>query len=223
VGQFKVLNEVDAKALMAEYGIKTPAEVVAASTADAVAAAKKIGYPVVMKGVSAEVTHKTDAGAVLLGLKDDDAVRNGFDSIRANLAKHHPEAKLDGILVGAFVGGGLELVLGIQRDAEMGPVVMFGGGGVALELYKDVTFGAPPLSRARAEAMIDGTKVGRLIRGYRGQKAYDREAAITALMAVGRLAHDFRDRIESVDVNPFLVLPEGKGGVALDALVVLAG
>ena len=221
VGGFKVLNEVDAKALIGAYGIKTPAEAVAASADEAVAAAKRIGYPVVLKGVSAEVTHKTDAGAVMLNLKDDDAVRSAFTAIKANIAKHHPEARIDGVLVGTFVGGGLELVLGIQRDAEMGPVVMFGGGGVALELYKDVTFGAPPLTRARAEAMIEATKAGRLIRGYRGQKAYDREAVIQALISISYLAHDFRDRIESVDVNPFLALPEGKGGVALDALVVL--
>ena len=221
LGDFRVLNEVDAKALIGAYGIGTPKESVATTADGAVAAARKIGYPVVLKGVAAELTHKTDAGAVMLGLEDDDAVRTAFAAIHANVAKAHPGVELDGVLVCAFVGGGLELVLGIQRDAEMGPVVMFGGGGVALELYKDVTFGAPPLNRARAEAMIAATKAGRLIQGYRGQKSYDYEAVVGALMAVGRLAHDLRDVIESVDVNPFLALPKGGGGVALDALVVL--
>lgn len=221
VGGLRALNEADAKALIGHYGIATPKEAVVGSVDEAVEAARRIGFPVVLKAVSAEITHKTDAGAVKLDLKDETALREAYAAVERNVAKAAPKARIDGMLIGAFVTGGLELVLGIQRDKEMGPVVMVGGGGVALELYKDVAFGAPPLSRARAEAMIDATKAGRLIRGYRGQKAYDRDAVVAALQAIGRFAYDFRDVIESVDVNPFVVLPEGKGGVALDALVVL--
>jgi len=112
-------------------------------------------------------------------------------------------------------------VLGIQRDPEMGPVVMFGTGGVWLELVKDVAFGAPGMTREGAARLIDSTRAGKLLDGYRGQDPYDRGAVIDALVALGRLAAAAGDVIESVDINPFLALPRGAGGLALDALAVV--
>jgi acyl-CoA synthetase (NDP forming) len=196
---------------------------VAASPDEAVAAARAIGYPVVLKAVSAEITHKSDAGAVRLGLASDEDVRAAYDEIVLNVAAYRPGTEIAGMLVGRQVAGGLELVLGIQNDPDMGCVVMFGTGGVWLELYKDVAFGPPLLDAAAAQAMIDRTRAGKLLDGYRGAPPRDRGAVVDALVALGRLAHDLGDVIEAVDINPFVALEAGRGGYALDGLVVARG
>ena len=140
-----------------------------------------------------------------------------------NVAAYDPDIRLEGWLVARMAPAGLELVLGVQRDPEMGPVVMFGAGGVWLELLNDVAFGPPGIRREQAVRLIDSTRVGRLLDGYRGSGPYDRDAVVDALVAVGRLAAAAGDVIESLDVNPFLALPRGEGGLALDALAVAAG
>ena len=221
-GQIPV-SEILSKALLAEYGIRTPDEELTGSADEAVAAARRIGYPVVLKGVTAQLTHKSDAGAVALGLADDDAVRRAYDGIIANVAAYDPEIALDGVLAARAVVGGLELVIGINRDPEMGPVVMFGMGGVWLELFKDVAFAPPGLDRARAERRIADTRAAARIAGYRGAPPHDHAAIVDALLAAGRIARDLGDVIVSLDINPFSVLGEGEGGFALDALVVLRG
>jgi acyl-CoA synthetase (NDP forming) len=127
------------------------------------------------------------------------------------------------VLVAQQVSGGVELVLGVQRDPEIGPVLMFGAGGVLLELTKDVSFGAVPLPQWQARAMIERTAAGRLLKGYRGAPPCDEASVLGAMTALGRLAHDLGDAIESIDINPFVALPAGKGALALDALVVLRG
>lgn len=217
------LSEPESKALLAAYGIGLPPERLATDADSAVAAAREIGFPVVLKAVSAELAHKTEAGAVLVGLADEDAVRAGFDTVMGNVAKAAPDVALDGILVAKVVPGGLELALGIHNDAEAGPVVMFGQGGVGLELFGDVAFAAPDLDREAAAALIGRTKAARLLDGFRGQNSFDRAAVEGALVALGRIARDLSDVIEAVDVNPFVALPGGGGGAALDGLVVLQG
>jgi acyl-CoA synthetase (NDP forming) len=216
-----VLNETDSKALLRAYGIATPRERVVASVDTAASAAKEIGYPIVLKLVSAEVTHKSDIGGVILGIRSEAELRSAYSRLQQNFAKARPGAKLDQVLVAEQVTGGVELVLGVQRDPEVGPVVMFGTGGVLLELTKDVSFGAVPLPPWQAKAMIERTTAGRLLKGYRGAPACDEESVLAALTALGRLAHDLGDEIESVDINPLVAQPAGQGAVALDALVVL--
>lgn len=215
------LDEPTSKTLLREYGIAVPREALACTGDEAVAAARAIGYPVVLKGVCARLTHKSDAGAVMLGLRDDDAVRRAFAAIHANVAAYDATLTLDGVLVAQSVGGGIELVIGINRDPEMGPVVMFGLGGIWLELFRDVSFAAPGLDAAEAERMISATKAGTLLAGYRGAPPADRAAVVTALVAAGRMAAELGDAIEAVDINPFVALPDREGGCALDALVVL--
>ena len=134
-----------------------------------------------------------------------------------------PGAKLEQVIVAEQVSGGVELVLGVQRDPEVGPVVMFGSGGINLELHKDVAFGAVPLPLWQAKAMIERTTAGKLLKGYRGTPAGDEGSVLAALIALGRLAHDLGDQVESIDINPVVALPDGQGAVALDALVVLRG
>ena len=134
---------------------------------------------------------------------------------------YKPDAELTGALVAPFISGGLELVLGITHDPDVGCVLMFGTGGVLLELMNDVTFAPPGIDAQGAEAMIDRTRVGRMLAGYRGSTPYDRAAVVQALVALGRVARDFGDVIEAVDINPFVALEAGRGGFALDGLVML--
>lgn len=220
----RALNEAQSKEVLAGYGFSLPRERVAKSPqAAAAAAAKEIGFPVVMKAVAADLLHKSDAGGVLLNLGTPDAVAAAWDTIAANVRAHGRTKPLEGMLVCQQVSGGLELVLGLHRDPEMGLVVMAGSGGVLLELVKDVAFAAPPITEAKARDMLARTRAGRLLAGYRGAGALDEQAVVDALVALGRIALDLGDIIESVDVNPLVALPAGRGAVVLDALFLLRG
>jgi len=165
--------------------------------------------------VSDTLTHKSDVGAVVLNLASAEDVTKAYDRMTQNLGRH----KLAGMLVCEQIRGGLELVLGLHRDPEMGPVIMAGSGGVLLELTKDVAFCIPPVSRDKARELLGRTHAARLMAGYRGSAALDVEAVVDALVGLGRLASDLEGIVESIDVNPFVALP--KGGCALDALIVL--
>jgi acetate---CoA ligase (ADP-forming) len=213
------MNEVDSKRLLAAYGIVCSREDIATNADQAARIAELIGFPVVAKAVSAALPHKSDAGGVILNLTSADAVRKAFGDIDQAMARHPARPKLDGVLIAEQITGGLELVLGASRDPEMGPVILFGSGGVDIELIKDVALAGTPLDAARANALIAKTRAGVLIGGYRGRPALDREALADALIGLSNLMLDAGDRIASIDVNPFLLRKEG--GIALDALVVL--
>jgi acetyltransferase len=211
------LNEVDSKALLAEFGIPLPPERLVRTAQEAAAAAQAIGFPVVLKAVSAALPHKSDAGLVCLNLADAEAVRQAAATITGRASSMG--ATLDGMLVAKQVSEGTEVVLGVQRDVEMGPVVMFGMGGVLVELFKDVSFAPATLDLDQARAMVRATRAGAMLDGFRGRKPGDVDALCDALVNLGRLARDLGDVIESVDVNPLLVREHSV--VALDALVVL--
>jgi acetyltransferase len=213
------LNESDSKKLLQAYGIPVPSETTVQSPEDAVAAASAIGFPVVLKGVSSTITHKSDAGLVLLNLGNAQDVKRGAETLlkRADTIG----TKLEGILVAQQVQGGLETVLGVHRDPEMGPIIMFGLGGVMVELFKDVAFTSPRIDEQAASELVNATRAGKILAGYRGRKPGDREALYRALVALGTLARDLGDIIESIDVNPFVVRPDKEGAYALDALVLL--
>jgi acetate---CoA ligase (ADP-forming) len=215
----KALDEVQSKQLLKAYGIAGPKEAVAHNAKEALVIAKRIGYPVVAKGVSAALPHKSDAGAVIVGLDSVKAVRAAYQQIVDVVAKRTGGAP-EGVLIAEQVADGIELVLGANRDPEVGPVILFGTGGVELELYRDVALAPPPLDERRALALIEATRAGSLVHGYRGRPALDVKAAVQALIGLSRLMIDARGRIQSVDINPFLL--RRRGGVALDALVVLA-
>jgi acyl-CoA synthetase (NDP forming) len=211
------LNEVESKSLLRAYGISLPQEYLVGSSTEAIEAAHRIGFPVVLKGVSAAIPHKSDAGLVRLNARDDKAVETSYAELMAQARKLG--ATLDGILVAQQIAGGIECVLGVSRDPEMGPVVMFGLGGIFVELIKDVSFGAPGLDRDEALAMVKATRAGRLLEGFRGGKPGDGDALLDALVNLGRLAHELPDVIEAIDINPFMVCE--RGAFALDGLVVL--
>lgn len=211
------LSEVESKALLAAFGIPRPPEQFVQTPDEAVTAAQAIGFPVVLKAVSAVLPHKSDAGLVCLNLTDAEAVRQAAAAIAARACAL--PATLDGMLIAKQVSGGNEVVLGVQRDVEMGPVVLFGMGGTLVELFKDVSFAPAALDRERAREMIRATRAGAILEGFRGRKPGDIDALCEALVNLGRLACDIGDAIESIDVNPLLV--QEQGVVALDALVVL--
>jgi acetyltransferase len=214
-GEPMALDEAQSKEVLRAYGIATPAEELVTSPADAVAAGERIGYPVVLKAVSAELTHKSELGAVALDLATSEQLTAAYARIARDLRDH----RLAGMLVCRQIRGGLELALGLNRDPEMGLVVMAGSGGVLLELVKDVAFCAPPVTAEKARDMLARLRVAKLLAGYRGAPAYDTDAVVDALVALGRLAVDLGDVVPSVDINPFVALPQG--GMALDALIVL--
>jgi acyl-CoA synthetase (NDP forming) len=211
------LDEAESKALLRLYGVASPAEALVTSPAEALNAADRIGYPVVLKAVAAALMHKSDAGAVELNLAGRAELAAEYEAMSERLKQH----ALTGMLVCRQIRGGLELVLGLHRDLELGLVVMAGSGGVLLELVRDVAFCVPPVSPAKARDLIARTRAGQLMDGYRGSGPLDLEAVVAALVGLGQLAADLGDAVESVDINPFVALPRGQGGLALDAMVVL--
>ncbi len=213
------LSEAQSKELLRAYGLPTPPEEIVQSPEAAVQAAARIGYPVVLKAVSAGAPHKSDAGLVILGLESATGVIDAAQMLTHRCRQMN--APLEGILVAKQMRDGIEMVLGVTRDAEMGACVMVGMGGVWLELFKDVAFAPPGLDRARALACIAKTKASKLLAGYRGAGPRDVEALAQAMVNLGLLAVELGDTLEAVDVNPVLVRANGDGVVALDALVIL--
>jgi acyl-CoA synthetase (NDP forming) len=213
------LDEVASKRLLKAYGIPVSKEEIAQSAADAVKIAKKIGFPVVAKVVSADILHKSDIGGVVLNLNSPAEVKKAFNDITARVKKLKSRPKLEGILIAQQVKADLELVVGSSLDAEMGPVVLFGTGGVDIELLKDVALAGAPLDEAEARALIGRTKAGVKMKGYRGKPALHEPSAVKALVGLSNLMADAGSRIASIDVNPFLI--NARTGVAVDALIVL--
>lgn len=213
------LDEAQSKQVLARYGIAVPREEITHSADEAVAAAERIGYPVVAKVVSSAIAHKSDIGGVRIGLHDADAVRIAFEEIRLAVAAVPGAPGMEGVLIAEMVSGGIECVLGATRDPEVGPVIVFGTGGVDLELSPDVVLSAPVFTQEAALAVADRTKAGQLSKGYRGRPALDRDALARAIVGLSRLVRDAGERIESIDINPFLL--RETGGVALDGLIVL--
>jgi acetyltransferase len=213
------LDEVASKKLLRAYGIPVSKEEVAQTAAEAVKIAKKIGFPVVAKVVSADILHKSDIGGVVLNLNNAAEVKKAFNDITARVKKIKSKPKLEGILIAQQVKADLELVVGASLDAEMGPVVLFGTGGVDIELMKDVALAGAPLDADEAKQLIHKTKAGVKMKGYRGKPALHEASAVKALVGLSNLMADAGTRIASIDVNPFLI--NSKVGVAVDGLIVL--
>ncbi|SEJ71067.1 acetate--CoA ligase family protein [Achromobacter sp. NFACC18-2] len=218
-------NEVQAMALLQQAGLPA-SPCTLASDADAavraVAGLQAAGndMPVVLKVVSPDITHKSDVGGVKLNLRGEDAVRRAYADIMASVRQHRPDARIDGVLVAPMAPKGVECIAGVHGDPVFGPVVMFGLGGVFVEVLKDVSFRLAPFGRDDALAMIREIKGYALLQGARGAPACDIDALADALAALSRFAHAHRADFRSVEINPLLALPEGQGVVALDAVVI---
>ena len=206
--------------LLAAYGMPVVAGEMAQSAQQAVDAARRVGYPVVMKIVSPDILHKSDVGGIRLNLGDDDAVRANYVSLMQDIAAKKPEAHLEGVLIEAMAPKGQEVIVGMRRDPNFGPLMMFGLGGIYVELFEDVAFRVAPLARQDAADMIHQTRAGRLLTGFRGMPVADVDAVVDAILRLSKLALDF-PQIEEIEINPLLVLPKGKGALALDGRVIL--
>lgn len=211
-------NELDAKRLLAAYGIPVSRDLPATTATEVAAVAEQIGYPVVMKVLSPDIAHKSDLGLVRMGLDDRASVIRAFDELMARAGRAAPAARLDGVLVCEQVAPGIETVLGLARDPVFGPTVMFGVGGIFVETFGDVTFGVPPFTEEHAVSMVTGLRGAALLQGARGRPPVDVAAVVHAIMAVQRLALELGDRVAELDVNPLVAGPDGV--VALDALLV---
>lgn len=220
-GESRTLNEHDAKALLRAAGIAMPASGVARSADEAVQLAQRIGYPVVAKVLSAAIVHKTEVGGVMLGIADDDALREAWQRIHGNAAQHRPDAKIDGLLIEAMApAGGVETLVGVSRDPVLGPVLTFGLGGVHVELFRDVARRVLPLSRREAEAMVREIRAFPLLDGLRGRPKADVPALIDLLLKVSDFVAAHAAQIDEMDLNPVWVGPLGQGARALDAVIV---
>lgn len=215
-------DEAGAKRILSAIGITVPEEEVCETADGAVAAARRIGGKVALKLVSPDIVHKSEAGGVKLGLADDDAVRAGFAAILRNAAVYDPQARVTGVLVSPMVSGGVECVIGLNRDPVFGPVAMVGLGGVFVEILRDVALKLCPFGEDEALAMIRSLRGFPLLDGARGRPKADVRALAAALARLSVFGAEAGPRLQSVDVNPIMVLPEGQGAVALDAVIELA-
>ncbi len=212
-------DEAATKQVLAAAGVPVLPERLCTSAAAAVTAAEGFGFPVVAKIVSPNILHKTEAGGVLLGLADAEAVERGFHAIMASARAYRADAELRGVLISPMRRGGIETIIGVQRDPVFGPMVMFGLGGVMVELFKDVAFASAPLDLAGAHALIGAVRGRALLEGWRGAPGVDLAALANALCRVSELAAAHAGTVQSIEINPFLIGPEG--GVALDALITV--
>jgi acyl-CoA synthetase (NDP forming) len=216
------LNEYDSRQVLAAYGVPCSRELLCRSAEEAAAAAETIGGPVALKVVSAEIPHKTEAGVIALGLRGEREVRAAYEELLRRAAAFAPGAAIEGVLCQQMIAGAVaEVIVGLLVDPQFGPAVLFGMGGVLVEVLSDRSLGIPPLDRRDALEMIEQTRAGRLLKGFRGSPAADIEALIDVLIAVGKLGLDWADRIEALDINPLLLRPAGQGAVAVDALLII--
>ena len=214
----RALSEYASKQVLRSYGIKTTNDILCRTPAEAVKAAKAIGFPVVMKVSSPDLLHKSDAGLVRVGVVAPKEVRAVHEELLVKARRADRKARIEGVIVSEMVSGGVETLVGISHDPLFGPVVTVGLGGIFVEVLHDVTFRVPPFHRDEAQGMIDELQGAAVLRGVRGAKAVDEQALVDTIMKVQRLALDLADDVAELDINPLVVRP--RGVVALDALVV---
>ena len=216
-----VLSGAEAMRLLRELGIPLAGTHPAKDAEQAVRAAEAVGYPVALKIDSPDIVHKTDVGGVRLGCADAAAVREAVTAMRAEVRRRAPAARIDGVLVQRMLTGGTEMIVGIKRDPLFGPAILCGFGGIFVELLRDVAVRVPPLDQAEALAMLAELRGAALLRGARGRPPADIAALADALVAVARLAETHRESLRALDLNPLVVLDEGRGVVAVDWLIEL--
>ena len=214
----KFLLEPEAKSICKEYGIPVTDFRIAKNEAEAVSFADEIGYPVVLKIISPDVIHKSDVGGVIVGLKTAEDVRNAYKQIMENVKNHKPNAKIIGMLVQEMAPSSTEIIVGAIKDPQFGPALMFGLGGIFVEVLKDVTFRIAPLTRDEAEEMIKEVRAYPLLKGYRNTPPADIEAIVNILLNTSRLVMEHQE-IKELDLNPIMVYE--KGAKTVDARIIL--
>ncbi len=214
-----VLTEIEAKQILIEAGINCTETRLATTKDGAVAICEEIGYPVVLKISSVDITHKSDAGGVKVNLPDKAAVEKAYDEIMASCTAKHPDADIEGVAVQGMAKPGTEVIIGMTKDPSFGPVLMFGLGGIFVEVLKDVAFRIVPLEKNDASEMIDEIKGKKLLEGYRGEDPADIPFLEQMLLKLSQLV-DITQGIEEIDMNP--VFAYQQGAVVVDARIILS-
>ena len=214
------LSEHESKELISAWDVPVTREVLAASADEAVATAREMGYPVALKVDSPDLLHKTEAGVIRLNLSDDSQVHSSYDEVMSSAKTHAPQAAINGVLVQEMVADAVEAIVGISYDSQLGPVLLFGTGGIMVEVHQDVAFRLCPINLSDARDMVHEVKGARLLHGFRGQPAADLDALYQTLVRVSHLAVNLEGKLAELDINPLMALPAGQGVKAADALVV---
>jgi acetyltransferase len=214
------IGDAEARDILEAYRIPIPTSKLCSTVDEAVAFAEQIGYPVVMKITSPDILHKTDIGGVRLNIESANDVRDSFDLLTFRAMRYMPDAEIWGCLVQQQVRGGKEVITGMNRDPQFGPLVMFGLGGIYVEVLKDVTFRIAPFSRREANEMMREIRSFSLLRGVRGQARSDIDALGDTLLRLSQLVTDFPEIVE-MDINPLMVFEEGHGVMGIDMRLVL--
>ena len=214
----KNLLETEAKTVCMEYGIPVTKFELAKNEAEAVEFAEEIGYPVVLKIVSPDIVHKSDVGGVVISLKHAKAVQNAYKQIMDNVKEHKPSAKIIGILVQEMAPSSTEVIVGATKDPQFGPAIMFGLGGIFVEVLKDVTFRIAPITEDEAREMITEVRAYPLLKGYRNMPPADIDAIVKILLNTSRLVTE-HEEIKELDLNPIMVYE--KGAKTVDARIIL--
>jgi len=206
--------------LLQAYGIPLVPSIMAQSASGSINAADKLGYPCVLKVASVDIPHKTELGALRLGLESREAVQKAYGEMLANVRAKKPNANIEGVLVQKQLKG-VECLLGISRDDQIGPTLVMGLGGMFVEILADVVIRIPPITAAEARHALEGLKGAKIFSGVRGAPATDMDAFVDLAARLSWLAYDYRDEIAELDLNPIVILPKSEGACAVDALVVV--
>ena len=213
-----ILTEIESKELIKQAGISVSETKLATSREEASSLSRQLGFPVVLKVASADIVHKSDAGGVKLGLRTSKQVGKAYDDILGAIRQKYPQAAIQGVSVQKMARPGVEVIIGMSKDAQFGPVLMFGLGGILVEVLKDVSFRIVPLARRDAAEMIREIKGYPLLEGYRGQEAVDVSNLEEMLLKVSEFAEKHPE-IKELDLNP--IFAYGRGAIAVDARVIL--
>lgn len=217
----KALVEYEAKQVLRAYGLPLPDEKLAKTVDEALEYAKEIGYPVVLKLMSPQILHKSDAKVIALKIKDGEELKKKWEEIHENAKKYRPDAEILGVLVAPMLKPGREIIIGITEDPQFGHAIMFGLGGIFVEILKDVTFRIIPIEERDAWTMIKSIKGYPILAGARGEPPADMEAIADMMLRVSQLVSDLEEYIKEMDLNPVFVYNEGEGAVIVDARIIL--
>ena len=216
------LSEHQSKELLKAWEVTVTVESLVGSADEAVEAAQRIGFPVALKVDSPDLLHKTEAGVIRLNLAEEAQVRSAFSEVMSSAKSNAPDAAVNGVLVQEMVRDAVEVIVGVSYDSQLGPVLLFGTGGVMVEVYNDVALRLCPINSAEAREMVHEVKGARLLQGFRGQPTADIDALCGTLVRVSNMAVNLEGSLSELDINPLMVLPAGRGVKAADALVILS-
>lgn len=206
---FKILSYKQSVDVLSHYDIPIAKGDVATSSEETIGIANKIGYPVVLKVISPQISHKTDAKILKLGIKTQSELIDCYNEVMENAKSYDPEAQVQGVLVQEMLKDGVEVIVGISRDPQFGPVILFGLGGTLVEVLKETSLRIPPITRYDAEEMIKEIKGHRILEGFRGKPRSDIDSVVNILLKTSKLAIDLKESIIEMDLNPIIVQAEG--------------